>query len=314
MGGDFPRGSSPGQRESSKAQLLALRCGAGSVRRADMAEVGEAANDPLYALGLTHARVVQTALLVGIAFWSLASLVFCCCCVRKCVEAEILDDDAQDDMSDYPQPPKFTSEEKRRLGRRRRMRLHQYMCYLLRVGWYLLGDACQAVIYFVFAMIFAFFAFVNIMPASFGGSAITLQVLGYVIAVTLLGAALRIMQVVLAMYIVEPMQAAAGSGYDRLDRLEKRMDAGLRSVEEVKDRLEDGLHHMKEGVEKFAQPALEKVERLYEALHLHSQVTEDFGRRVHETAVGAENSAILAAAHATRRQDIHMFGTNAYHL
>ena len=56
MGGDFPRGSSPGQRESSKAQLLALRCGAGSVRRADMAEVGEAANDPLYALGLTHAR------------------------------------------------------------------------------------------------------------------------------------------------------------------------------------------------------------------------------------------------------------------
>jgi len=264
-------------------------------------------------LGATHKHVVQTVTLVGICIWVLASLLCCVCCVRKFALHEIHDHDEdthENEMSDYPRPPKFDVEDKKRLGRRRRMRLHQYICYLIRVGWFLLGDACQALVHLVFAGVFFFFAFIMMMPSGFGGSTIALYAVGIILIVTTVLSLLRIIQVLVCMYIVEPAQGIADSGLDRINRLERRLDASMHSVEQVKHRLEEGLHHIQAN-----------AERVCDALHLHSKAAEDLGRtvrntthRLDESMQSVQNRAILEAAHASGRQEIHMFGTHAYHL
>jgi len=217
-----------------------------------------------------------------------------------------------------PRPPTFSVEDKKRFGRRARMRLHQYVWYLSRVGWFLIGDACQAIVHLVLAGVFLLFGVVMLMPGGFGGSMIAMQAAGVVILVTMAFVTLRLAQVLFSMHVVEPLQAVADSGHNRLLKLERRMDASIHSIDQVKHTIEDGMHRVWVSFEKVVEPAVHQAEYMREVLHRQSQATEEIGRHLRDSAnrlgSSAEDTVLLAAAHASRRQEIHMFGTNAYHL
>lgn len=270
-------------------------------------------------LGALQVSLGEGLSFIGTAGFLVASLVCCFCGIGKFFLSEIHDhEDEAEEHSDMPRPPSFSVEDKKRFGRRSRMRLHQYVCYLLRVGWFLIGELCQALVHLVFAVVFLHFALVMLMPGGFGGSLIAMQAAGLVILITLAFILMRLVQVLMSMYVVEPLQSVADSGHHRLLTLEKRMDDSIRSVDQVKDSIEDGMHRVRVTIEKVVEPAIHQVEYMREVMNRQSQATEEFGRQLRESAhrvgVSTEDHVILAAAHASRRQEIHMFGTNAYHL
>jgi hypothetical protein len=267
---------------------------------------------PLVELGDIQLTLGHVISFVGTVFFLLTSLMCCFCGVGKFCLAEIHDhEDDPEEHSDMPRAPTVSIEDKKRFGRRARMRLHQYVWYLLKVGWFLIGDICQAIVHLVFAGVFLLFGVVMLMPGGFGGSLIFMQTAGVVIVVTAGFVLMRLLQVLLGMHVVEPLQAVADAGHSRLLKLEKRMDSSIHSMDQVKHTIEDGMHRMMVCIDKAVEPMKHQAEHMKEVLHRQSQATEELGRHLRDSAyqlgTSAEDSLIVAAAHASRRQEIHMF-------
>lgn len=241
----------------------------------------------------TLSTMVDLFSFVVIGSLVLLTLIFVCCCCCKCIHFEIRAPDSDDEKAspDQPLAPPLSKEQMKRFGYRKRMGICSFVCFIIKAAWFLLGDICQALVFFMAALVSSFFAAVLTFPQHFGATQVVITVVAVLIALTVLGVILRWLWVFLAPMITDLVRQTMHTGHARLKLLEERMEAGVKQVQDVKAKLEEGAEHMKEGVQgikdrldKLTAPALENVQLVHETMKKHAQAAGEFGHRMQERA------------------------------